>query len=646
MFWQRQIELRHESSLSASYCDIQGGRDGIYVPPDSTLNWGPGNIDNDPLVTADGHLQINSPCINLGDPNRDYRGQRDVDGETRVAGGRIDIGADEYIDTDYDGLPDWWEKRYFGDANAADPEADADSDGYTNLEEYKISSNPVRLKIYYVDCNRPDDSGDGLSWETAKQTIQAAINAAYDTDRVIIAEGVYTGKGNRDMDFYGKMIIVRSKDPGDPNTVAATIIDCNGSASQPHRGFKFRSLEGPNSILTGLTITNGYAGHGGGILCHWSSPTIEACNITGNTAKHTGGAIDCNACNPNIVACDISANYSGKAGGAICCCNYGSPTISDCSISGNMATEFGGAVYCPNSTPIIENCAVADNKSGQYGGGICGLSPGDSRPQITNCTISGNSAPWCGGAAGLHDGNISNSVISGNVSNGAALYYCGGSVTNCTIVGNTYRVSHKGQVSFTNCIMWDNRPPFFRCLHYCCVMGASGSDDCIGSDPCFVVPGYWDPNGTYADPSDDFWVEGDYHLKSEGWRWNTDANQWDWDEVTSRCIDAGNPGSPLGDEPITLDIDPLKRCGQNLRINMGAYGGTFEASMPPYDWALLADLTNDGTVDFDDLMYWTQDWPATGSELPADLDRNGRVDGFDFALFALDWLLETSWRQP
>jgi hypothetical protein len=140
--------------------------------------------------------------------------------------------------------------------------------------------------------------------------------------------------------------------------------------------------------------------------------------------------------------------------------------------------------------------------------------------------------------------------------------------------------------------------------------------------------------------------EGDYHLKSEGWRWNADASQWDWDEVTSRCIDAGNPGSPLADEPITLDVDPLNRLGRNLRINMGAYGGTAEASMPPYDWALLADLTNDGTVDFDDLMHWTQDWPATGSELPADLDRNGRVDGFDFALFALDWLLETSWHQP
>ena len=47
----------------------------------------------------------------------------------------------------------------------------------------------------------------------------------------------------------------------------------------------------------------------------------------------------------------------------------------------------------------------------------------------------------------------------------------------------------------------------------------------------------------------------------------------------------------------------LITSGTNLRINMEAYGGTAEASMPPYDWALLSDITNDGTVDFVDFAH-------------------------------------------
>jgi hypothetical protein len=172
----------------------------------------------------------------------------------------------------------------------------------------------------------------------------------------------------------------------------------------------------------------------------------------------------------------------------------------------------------------------------------------------------------------------------------------------------------------------------------------------IDVDPCFVEPGKWvdanDPNIVVeANDPNAVWLDGDYHLKSEGWYWNTDANEWDWDEVTSRCIDAGNPGSPLGDEALTLDVDPLNRLGQNLRINMGAYGGTAEASMPPYYWALLADLDNDGTVNFVDVGHYVEYWLEAGNELPADLDRDGTVDLTDYALLGQDYLLQTSWHE-
>ena len=42
-------------------------------------------------------------------------------------------------------------------------------------------------------------------------TIQAAIDAAVNGDEVIVADGIYTGEGNRDIDFGGKLITVRSE---------------------------------------------------------------------------------------------------------------------------------------------------------------------------------------------------------------------------------------------------------------------------------------------------------------------------------------------------------------------------------------------------------------------------------------------------
>ncbi len=45
-------------------------------------------------------------------------------------------------DSDVDGLPDWWEVKYFRDLSAT-AEEDPDGDGYPNLEEYARSTNPL-----------------------------------------------------------------------------------------------------------------------------------------------------------------------------------------------------------------------------------------------------------------------------------------------------------------------------------------------------------------------------------------------------------------------------------------------------------------------------------------------------------------------
>jgi len=78
----------------------------------------------------------------------------------------------------------------------------------------------------------------------------------------------------------------------------------------------------------------------------------------------------------------------------------------------------------------------------------------------------------------------------------------------------------------------------------------------------------------------------------------------------------------------------------NIRTNVGAYGGTAEASKSPSNWRSIADLTNDWAVDYKDLKVFTDYWLDSGQCIPSDLNRNQFVDLLDFAIFAKNWLWE------
>ena len=109
---------------------------------------------------------------------------------------------------------------------------------------------------------------------------------------------------------------------------------------------------------------------------------------------------------------------------------------------------------------------------------------------------------------------------------------------------------------------------------------------------------------------------------------------WVYDGVTSPCIDKGNPGAPLGEEA----------AGENnVRVNMGAYGGTVEASKTPAGWGILGDLTNDGIVNQADYGEQAKDWLGSAPEQPGDLNRNGQVELMDVWLMGEDWLREAGW---
>ncbi len=93
------------NSVSLEYCNIEGGIDAINTNNNGTVNWGDGNIDEDPLFVGGNpfsyELTPQSPCLDAGttDTTGLHLPATDLAGNPRIFNGRIDIGAYECQDT-------------------------------------------------------------------------------------------------------------------------------------------------------------------------------------------------------------------------------------------------------------------------------------------------------------------------------------------------------------------------------------------------------------------------------------------------------------------------------------------------------------------------------------------------------------------
>lgn len=244
-----------------------------------------------------------------------------------------------------------------------------------------------------------DDSQDGLSWLTAKYTIQTAIDAAAEGDTVFVAEGVY----NQSLKLKKAVHILGgySAATGEYNTEAFLTILDGTSLNTP--------LVNQSAVLSQATYVSGLV--------------LQNANHTAN-----GGAVVLKT-NGVLTHCTIRNCYTTGSGGAV----YNAKgTVTNCIIELCEALGAGGAVH--NMGGVVENTIIRGCK-GNYA-----AIRNESDGIVRNCLIHNNEPS---GSAWPNSGGI---------------YNPSGVVYNNTLVcnyGSQYAGIHSDNIAYNN-LLWNN----------------------------------------------------------------------------------------------------------------------------------------------------------------------------------------------
>ena len=279
--------------------------------------------------------------------------------------------------------------------------------------------------------------------------------------------------------------------------------------------------------------------------------TLSNCVVAGCSASVWSYGIGIYARNADLTVQNslIASNYTGgwSMGGGIYVTNS-LVTVTDSAFVSNQCSDFaGGAAVAIHGTGtgLFRNCRFQANHNSTIndrgktirGGTMLVEQDADSTVRVENCTFAWNAPNKFGGAIDLRGGVVSlrNAIVWTNTALQGAELFASNSQSRMTVA-------------------------------YTLLSGTSTPHVVSASDAVFE----WDAGLLTADPL--LANVDDLHLKSEYGRWVA-PDIWTNDPVSSPAIDAGDPQVSYGLEP--------KPNG--YRINLGAYGGTPQASMsePP-----------------------------------------------------------------
>jgi hypothetical protein len=301
---------------------------------------------------------------------------------------------------------------------------------------------PAHAATWYVATNGLD-SAVGTNWATAKQTIQAGVDAATNGDIVLVSNGVYaTGaQVTPGYSLPNRVVIANKIAVRSVNGPATTIIQGQG----PLGDGAIRCVFITNGILDGFTLTNGstftngfsatnsswkYEQSGGGAYA--VGAVLTNCILSGNSAFFPGGGVYYGT----LYNCILTGNSAPNSGGAE------RSTLYNCILSGNSAGGGAGASWA-----ILYNCTLSDNHAAFVGGGTLGGT-------LNNCILYHNTAlskPNYNGSVLTNCCTIPDPGGTGNITNEPALVSLGHIAVNSPCVG-------KGSTMYASGVDIDGEP--------------------------------------------------------------------------------------------------------------------------------------------------------------------------------------------
>ena len=461
------------------------------------------------------------------------------------------------------------------------------------------------------------------------------VVTCYETDQTAVLDGItISAGGNSSLAGRAGRVGGSEDDFGGGmynNYGSPMLINCTFADNRGRFGAGVYNDSGSPSFFNCSFNGNAADDSGGAMYNNRGNPRYLNCTFTGNSANSEGGGMYNDSSEPVITNCSFSENTGDNGGGIY---NYlGTSMLADCVFVGNSVTRSGGAVCIDGSTTTFLNCKFKENSANSDGGGIFYDGGFPRKVNLTNCIFSRNSARN-GGAIAYGRGFIFGGYIEAEAIDESSYSIF---LQNCTFNDNFadndgggiyYLASDEGyfsrQLKIVNCILWDDAPEELSypgeslfwdygetvVVLYSNVQGGFPGKGNIDMDPVF------------ADPNND-----DYHLKSTAGR-RTSASSvepdptsqsWVIDQTSSPCIDAGDPNISVG----------LERFPNGGRINMGAFGGTPEASLsPPILPTLYSQAYNpyplDGATRIDNnvTLTWTAGLNAAFHDVYLGIDRN------------------------
>lgn len=554
---------RSRSTPTISYCDVQGGYPGA------------GNIDADPCFFApssgtgtdhDGSaaiwtLKSRSACINAGTfidlPTTDLAGNLRIYSEV------VDIGAYE----SQSDLP----------LITVSPSVTLDA-GFVHTGASSVTSVEIR------------NTGK-VEVEIESVTLSDA-NSVFSMATPVGPQVLWPGDSVRaEIEFA----------PAQEMTHTAILNVHSTSSNDPHKSVSLRGVGVSGTVVPGGEVSgtwtkaeSPFAVTGDIFIPVGRSLTIEpgvAVRFAGHFSMTVGYRATLDATGTEEEGIVFTARDKGEGWYGIRFVNTGNEDVlryctfeyakKPSTEGGGFANLMGGAILCTSSeedppgfyvpsSPAIDHCLITNN-SAEFGGGIM-LENSDA--VITNCRIVDNSADFRAGGVFIFGGFpiVANNVIahnSGYTSGGLSNWYALSAIVNNTIVHNRPNGLYLESTDMwfwesapiLNNIVWGNEIFMEESvwsseydIRFNDIQGGWKGRGNIDIDPCF------------ADPEN-----RDYHLKSQAGRWDPESESWVVDAETSPCIDAGDPDSPIDDEP----------APHGDRLNMGAYGGLWQASKSP-----------------------------------------------------------------